>query len=103
MAKLKFHPSARIELVEAIAYHERQRPGYGAKFESELDSVVERIVQLPQSGASLAGYPQELNIQAFHLATFRYSLIVANTAGEQTVYAVAHQRKRPGYWKTRFK
>ena len=31
MAALRFHPEARVELVEAILFHEDARVGHGAK------------------------------------------------------------------------
>lgn len=103
MSELRFHRAARIELVEAATYYESQRPGYGRKFEAEFDAVVERVVQFPESGGLLPGYPPELEVRAFHFSTFRHALIVATVDGVRTVYAVAHHHRRPGYWKDRVK
>ena len=101
MIDLQFHRAARIELVEAATYYERQRPGYGQKFEAEFDALVARIREFPHSGTLLAGYPPEFEVRAFHFKSFRHSLIVATVDGATMVYAVVHQRRRPGYWKDR--
>lgn len=101
MAGLGFHPAARVELVEAILYHEGRRPGYGSRFEAEVDEVVDRVGRFPESGSLLSNYPPELDVRAFPLRTFRYSLIVATVDDQRLVYAVAHQHRRPSYWRKR--
>ena len=103
MRELRFHPEARVELVEAIVYHEAARAGYGAKFEAEVEALVARILELPESGAPLSGYPPQFDVRAYRLPSFRYSLLVADVDGERIVYAVAHQRRRPGYWRDRIR
>jgi plasmid stabilization system protein ParE len=103
VTELRFHPAARVELVEAIVYHEATRPGYGAEFEAEVDDLVARILEFPESGAPLPAYPPEFDVRAFRLPSFRYSLLVADVDGERMVYAVAHQHRRPGYWRDRLK
>ena len=103
MSELRFHRAARVELIEAATYYESQRLGYGHKFEAELDAVVERVIQFPESGGLLPGYPPELEVRAFHFKTFRHALIVATVEGVRMVYAVAHHHRRPGYWKDRVK
>ncbi len=103
MTELRFHPAARVELVEAVVYHEEQRPGYGDRFEAEVQEAVDRILQFPESGSPLKDYPPELEARAFRLQTLRYSLIVAVVDGEQLVSAVAHHSRKPGYWRERVK
>ena len=45
MNELRFHRAARSELLEAATYYESQRGGYGRRFETELDALVERIIE----------------------------------------------------------
>jgi plasmid stabilization system protein ParE len=103
MDSLRFHPAARAELIEALVYLEEHRPGYGDKFAAEVEELIERIVQLPESGAPLSGYPPELDVRAFRSKTFRYALIVATLDGERMVHAIAHQHRSPGYWASRIR
>ena len=103
MSELRFHRAARIELAEAATHYESQRPGYGRKSEAEFDAVVERVLQFPESGGLLPGYPPALEVRAFHFKTFRHALIVATVESVRMVYAVAHHHRRPGYWKNRVK
>lgn len=98
MTEITFHPAARAEAVAASLYLESERVGYGEKFEDELDALLARIQELPRSGQRLPGYPEALDIRAFPMSTFRYSLIVASPGGITMIYAVAHQHRQPGYW-----
>lgn len=97
----RFHPDARVEYVEALVYHEAQREGYGAKFEDEVFSVIERVRAFPNSGAVVEGYPEGVVVRAFTLRRFRYSLMVVVEGDQPVIYAVAHQHRRPGYWRER--
>lgn len=95
MESLRFHPAARAELIDALVYLEAHRPGYGDKFAAEVEELIERIVQLPESGVPLSGYPPALAVRVFRSRTFRYALIVATVDGEQMVHAIAHQHRKP--------
>ena len=99
--RLRFHPLARVEYVEAIVYLEQRREGYGERFEAEVDAVLGRIREFPQSGARVPGFPPDADVRAFPLRVFRYTLMVGFDAGSAVVYAVAHQQRRPGYWQGR--
>lgn len=98
---LRFHPLARVEYVEAIVYLEQRREGYGERFEAEVDAVLDRVQRFPQSGAKVTGFPPEVDIRAFPLRVFRYTLMVGFEGDSAVVYAVAHQHRRPGYWRDR--
>lgn len=99
--RLRFHPLARAEYVEALAYLEQRREGYAERFEAELHATLERIRQFPQSGARVPGFPPKADIRAFPLRVFRYTLMVGFESDSAVVYAVAQQQRRPGYWKDR--
>jgi hypothetical protein len=75
--------------------------GYGEKFEAEVAATLQRIDEFPNSGSVPAGFPEGVVVQAFPLRVFRYSLIVVFERDEPVVYAVAHQHRKPGYWKDR--
>lgn len=99
--QLRFHPLARVEYVEAIVYLEQRREGYGERFEAEVDAVLDRIRQFPRSGARVPDLPAEADVRAFPLHVFRYTLMVSFESDSAVVYAVAHQHRRPDYWKSR--
>ena len=97
MSQPRFHPAARREYVDALLYYEDRRVGYGARFEAEVQSVLERVRQFPASGPRMGGLPPEIEARSFPLRTFRYSLMVVFEEGQPVIYAVAHQQRKPGY------
>ncbi|MCA9684467.1 MAG: hypothetical protein KC431_13510 [Myxococcales bacterium] len=87
--------------MEALLYLERRREGYGERFEAEVDAVLERVHRFPKSGAKVPGFPPDVDVRAYPLRVFRYTLMVGFEGDSAVVYAVAHQQRRPGYWATR--
>jgi plasmid stabilization system protein ParE len=103
MRDIRFHPSARAEAVAAAVYLESERVGYGEKFEAELAELCDRMQRFPRSGSPVPGYPPDLDVRAYAMTSFRYSLIVATIEEHPMVYAVAHQHRKPGYWRDRLR
>ncbi len=94
--KAEFHPRASEEIVETTAYYEGEVPGLGDRFIIEVERIVEVLCDQPNIGQS-AG--EEL--RRLLLARFPYSLIYSIESERIWVIAVAHHRRRPGYWQER--
>ena len=101
MSKIETHRLARLELVHAYILVDTERPGHGELLEEEFEALVRQILEHPDSGKKIEGYPPELNLQAFHFTRFKYALIVANGENGPEIFAVKHHRQRPGYWDDR--
>lgn len=91
-----FHPEAEVELIEAAAYYERQVPGLGERFQSEIRRIVDLLVNQPHLGA-----PVDPDLRKFTLTRFPFALYYSITADVLRIEAVAHHSRRPGYWKER--
>lgn len=94
--RARFLKPAEAEAEEAVAYFDDQREGLGDRFERDLVETVAFVTEHPRSGKTLA-----TNVRKFPLRTFRYNLIYAIDADEVVIVAVAHHRRRPGYWRAR--
>ena len=92
-----------MELIHAILVHENARPGYGDKFEAEIADIITQLVSFADSGVTVHDYPPELEVRAFLLDRFTYTVFVAKIDGEPMIMAVAHQHQEPGYWAYRLK
>ena len=92
----EFHPDAEEEFIEAAAYYERNVPGLGERFAREVRRAIERLLEHPEIGS-----PIDPNLRRAILTRFPYSLIYSFTSDLLRVVAVAHARRRPGYWRTR--
>jgi toxin ParE1/3/4 len=92
-----FHPDATAELRAAVAYYEQLRPGLGRDLQREVERAINRIQQHPQS------FPQqnEAGLRKYFVRRFPYTILYLELTDQIWIAAVAHQRRRPGYWRNR--
>lgn len=99
-ARIRFHEAARDEYLDAARRYENARPGLGEEFRAEVDAYVERA-----AAGSLPGSPppsvQGRQIRKLPLHRFPYVLHFESRGDEFLVWAVAHTKRRPGYWRRR--
>jgi plasmid stabilization system protein ParE len=89
---VRFHPAARDELREAHLWYEDRSPLSAVAFAHEIDVAVSRIAEAPTR------YPvAEHGTRRALLPRFPYSIFY-RIGEEIVVVAVAHQKRRPGYW-----
>jgi len=94
--RIEFHPEARAEALEAEAWYAGRNPSVGAAFTSALEDAVDAIADAPQAWPSHGdGTRRRL------LKRFPYGVIYRILTDHVQVIAVAHQRRRPGYWRGR--
>lgn len=94
--KLEFQPEAELELIEAAAYYELRVPGLGWRFEAEVRRAIDLLLERPQIGAEADPVLRKLV-----LIRFPYTLYYSVTGDVLRIEVVAHQRRRPGYWRHR--
>ena len=94
--RARFLKPAEEEAAEAVAYFDAQRDGLGDRFEQELRDTVAFLLAHPLAGKALTA-----RVRKFGLRKFRYNVIYAIDEQEIVIIAVAHHRRRPGYWRDR--
>jgi len=87
---------AQMELDEAIAWYAEQAPGLGDAFLIEILKTLRLIEQFPQ-----AWHPLTSEIRRCRLRRFPYSVVYTQDGPAILVLAIAHQHRKPGYWKSR--
>ena len=87
---------AEEELIEAGQFYESEAAGLGTEFLDEVQRAIDVLREYPQSGR-----PIGRNVRRALLIRFPFSLIYADEPDVILVIAVAHQRRRPGYWRRR--
>lgn len=94
MKPVVFDSEAKDEFRAAAAYYEAQRPGLGDDFVAEVEQAVQRIAQIPQA------FPlhDPSGIRKCVLPRFPYTIFFLELDDRIWIAAVAHQRRRPGYW-----
>jgi toxin ParE1/3/4 len=96
MRQVRYHPKASHEALKSARFYDHKRPGLGMEFFSEVDAAV----QAPQGNPSRpACDPNGIRSWRLHRFPFRvYYVIDPDTI---RILAVAHLRRKPGYWRQR--
>jgi hypothetical protein len=99
---MRFLEEASQELAEAALWYESKEPGLGERFLAEVESTLVRIEGRPGIGArwELEGPPGLPEVRRLPLRRFPFLVVYAAVPGLMVV-AVAHGRRRPGYWTSR--
>ena len=92
-----FHDDALAEYLAAIAWYERDYPGRGERFSAAVERAVARVAHAPHAFGERFGY------RLVPVYRFPYVLFIDSTSDAPTlcVVAVAHAKRRPGYWRKR--
>ena len=97
MKPLVFHKAATSELEDAAAYYESKVVGLGGDFRAEVERACALIVEFPGAG----GRFRMTNFRHLVLRRFPYAIYYQEREGFIWVAAVAHGKRRPGYWRKR--
>jgi len=100
---LELHPEAVEELEAAVAWHNRERLGYGDLLFDELRKRVAQATRFPRSGAPVVGFEPGYDVRSYSLRRFAYRVITAVVNGTPLVVAVAHTSREPSYWRERLR
>ena len=95
--RLAFHPAAAEEFGAAAEYYDAAAPGLGSRFVLAVRRATDLALAHPTGGAErgVAG-TRRLVVHGFPYE------VVYRVRGELVeVVAVAHLRRRPGYWRER--
>lgn len=98
MKDVRLSEEAIDELLEAAMWYRAQRPGLESEFLAEIDHVLPLIGNSPASFPRLLDLPEDLVIRRALLPRFPYAVIFMDVGEHVRVLAVAHARRRPGYW-----
>jgi toxin ParE1/3/4 len=93
---LDLHPEALAEARAARQWYQSRSEDAAKAFLAELDIGIESIRTAPDL------YPSYLHgTRCYMLRRFPYLIVYRVVSATVHVYAVAHSRRRPGYWKSR--
>jgi toxin ParE1/3/4 len=93
---LEIHPAALAELKSAVVWYQERNETAAQSFVSELDRAVELVMAAP------GRWPNgEHGTRKLVLQRYPFAVIYREKEAVVQVLAVAHGRRRPGYWKDR--
>ena len=93
---VEFHPLAADEAQAAERWYRERNETASGRFQRELDRAIERISERPETGS-----PYLSNTRRVLLRRFPFFIVYRVAGGDLEIVAVAHARRRPGYWRAR--
>jgi toxin ParE1/3/4 len=90
----QFHPAAASEHLNSIAFYESRLAGLGADYIAEFEAAMVRVCAMPKS------FPLDSppDIRRIVMQRFPFNVLYREAGNTVQVLAVAHYRRRPGYW-----
>ncbi len=94
---VKFHPDAREEYLDAIAWYLTHSESIARAFQQEVQLAVDRIRHEPGQWPIFEGEVHWVRLKRFPYVLY-FEILAADVVH---VLAVAHANRRPGYWRNR--
>jgi toxin ParE2 len=88
---------AQRELREATAWYRGQNPAVAARFNAEVVQTLRHLEQFPNTGGFVPG-TKDPDVRRLPVHNFPYHVIFIQLGTHISVLAIAHDRRRPGYW-----
>ena len=94
--EVEFHEAASLEYEAAFAWYFERSERAALRFAREVERAVASIAEAPERSPSWIQGTRRLLLQRFPFA-----VVYRELPSVIQVLAVAHGRRRPGYWKKR--
>jgi plasmid stabilization system protein ParE len=101
--RVQFEDEADAEYRLAGRWYESRRKHLGIEFFDAVDAAINRILDLPRSGSPVPRMPAELPVRRIAVTRFPYHVVYLEVSDRIRILAIAHDRRKPGYWKARLK
>jgi toxin ParE1/3/4 len=99
--RVRLDAAAEREIDAAVAWYEARRAGLGLDLLAEIEAAKRRLARRPAACGRAPGVPKELAVRRCFVHRFPYVLVFLELPTHLRVLALAHLRRRPGYWRKR--
>lgn len=96
MKAVRFLEEAQQEFLEQVVYYEEREKGLGERFRQAVEAATALAATHPKLGS-----PWKLGTRRVFAKGFKFSVVYRIEPDELVVFAVAHFRRRPTYWRQR--
>jgi len=93
---LRFHPQAEQEYLTALAWYRERSLIAATNFASAFGQAIARIKEASQRWPIYIA-----DFRKYTLRQFPFGIVYQDFSSEIVVFAVAHGRRQPGYWRDR--
>lgn len=101
--RVRFDDEADAEYRVAGRWYEARREHLGIEFFDAVDATIDQIVAMPRAGGLVRPLPADLTVRRRAVTRFPYHVVYLEMATHIRILAIAHDRRKPGYWKDRLK
>lgn len=95
------HPEARREYLDALTWYAGLNAEVGERFYDETNDSRNLIREWPGSAPPYRHIERTPPIRSKRVSGFPYRIVYLVQDAELVVIAYAHERRRPGYWRSR--
>ncbi len=93
---IEFLRGARVDFDESFDWYAQRSVGAAIGFTSAVDDAIEKVVADPGRFPSTQG-----GCQYCSLSRYPFRVVFRVEPQQLTVVAIAHAKRRPGYWRDR--
>ncbi|MCU1245228.1 MAG: plasmid stabilization system protein [Acidobacteria bacterium] len=97
MKPIRLTPVATRDLREATAWYHARNEGVALRFAQEVHRTLEVLEKFSSIGALVPNSPDK-TVRRLSVHTFPYHVIFVQLETIISVVAIAHDRRKPGYW-----
>jgi plasmid stabilization system protein ParE len=98
LKKAQLREAARDELAHASAWYRERDASVAGEFLAEVRRTLALLERFPRGGARLPK-SGDLEIRRLPVQRFPYHIVYLELSDRISVLAIAHDRRRPGYWR----
>jgi plasmid stabilization system protein ParE len=88
---------AKRDLREAVTWYRERDSSLATRFLDEVYKTLDLLERFPNTGGLVFGI-HEPDTRQLPVDTFPYQIVLRRFSDRISVLAIAHERKRPGYW-----
>ena len=97
MKPVRLRKVAKQDLREATAWYAERNAEVAQRFTDEIARTLELIERFSSTGALVPGVADR-DVRRLPVHNFPYHVVFITLSDRVAVLAIAHDRRRPGYW-----
>lgn len=98
---IKWHPEAEAEFDAEIGWYDGREVGLGDRFEGEVLFAIDESADTPDAWPPWPDWERDPLVRSKGVDGFPFRVVYYVEDELLTILAVAHAKRRPGYWRDR--
>lgn len=98
---IEWHPEAEAEFDADIVWYGDREAGLGDRFETEVLAAIDESADTPETWPVRPGWDRLPEVRSKGVQDFPYRVVYFVEGELLRIVAIAHAKRRPGYWRDR--